>query len=121
MSEGGYKPINQKDEPQPEGTSKPISSDGKKYENPVSVITKTIGRGEDAKNSVIWHVIFTTFCIFSCATASLLIIDLFKTKGDRSLQIVKDIWSIFTPIITLSLGYMFGSDSMKRKNTSGEN
>lgn len=81
-----------------------------------SSITRTIGRGEDAKNSVIWHIIFTTFCVFSCVVSALIIIDLYRTNGKDSVQIVKDVWSIFTPILTLSLGYMFGREKNEQKN-----
>lgn len=80
-------------------------------------IKKIIGEGEDAKNSVVWHVITYSLTIYSCVVSSLLVIDVLKTGGDNGLLIVKDSWAIFTPIITLSLGYMFG----KKENSDDKN
>lgn len=120
MSSGDYSDINKEESLNANSSSEPINSDITVYREGTPTITRTIGRGEDAKNSVIWHVIFTTFCIFSCIVSSLLIIDLYRTKGSGSLRIVKEIWSIFTPILTLSLGYMFGSESVVKNKQSNK-
>ncbi|MCX9108491.1 hypothetical protein OKT22_05535 [Providencia rettgeri] len=80
-------------------------------------ITNKIGTGDDAKNSVVWHVITYSLTIYSCIVSALLVIDVVNTGGSSALTIVKDSWAIFTPIITLSLGYMFGKkedDSLKK-------
>ncbi|KAB7979109.1 hypothetical protein GCK94_27155, partial [Klebsiella pneumoniae] len=79
-------------------------------------IPDKIGKGDDAKNSVVWHVITYSLTIYSCIVAALLVIDVFSNGGQSALSIVKDSWAVFTPIITLSLGYMFGKkedDSFK--------
>lgn len=80
-------------------------------------IPDKIGKGDDAKNSVVWHVITYSLTIYSCIVAALLVIDVFSNGGQSALNIVKDSWAVFTPIITLSLGYMFGKkedDSFKK-------
>lgn len=91
-----------------------ISSSNSYNQGSKGTITKTIGSGDNAKNSVIWHVISTTFCIFSCIVAAMFVIDVVNNNGRGILQIVKDVWSIFTPILTLSLGYMFGKEETKK-------
>lgn len=91
-----------------------VTSRGKSEEN----IPDKIGKGDDAKNSVVWHVITYSLTIYSCIVAALLVIDVLNNGGQSALDIVKDSWAIFTPIITLSLGYMFGKkeDDRAQKN-----
>jgi len=84
-------------------------------------IPDKIGKGDDAKNSVVWHVITYSLTIYSCIVAALLVIDVLRNGGESALDIVKDSWAVFTPIITLSLGYMFGKkedDSFKKQSES---
>lgn len=85
-------------------------------------IPDKIGKGDDAKNSVVWHVITYSLTIYSCIVAALLVIDVFSNGGQSALIIVKDSWAVFTPIITLSLGYMFGKkeDDSFKKDSSPE-
>lgn len=77
-----------------------------------------IGQGDDAKNSVVWHVITYSLTIYSCIVAALLVIDVVGNGGQSALTIVKDSWAIFTPIITLSLGYMFGKKEEPKQTSS---
>jgi len=72
-----------------------------------------IGSGDDAKSSVVWFVITFTLTLYACLIAVLIIVDIFNNKGIHILDNVKESWSIFTPIITLSLGYMFGKVESK--------
>lgn len=84
-------------------------------------ITNKIGTGDDAKNSVVWHVITYSLTIYSCIVAALLVIDVVNNDGKSALTIVKDSWAIFTPIITLSLGYMFGKkEDENKQSTTGK-
>lgn len=76
-----------------------------------------IGKGDDAKNSVVWHVITYSLTIYSCIVAALLVIDIVGNDGKSALTIVKDSWAIFTPIITLSLGYMFGKNEESKHSS----
>ena len=86
-------------------------------------IPKKIGKGEDAKNSVVWHIVTYSLTIYSCIVSSLIVIDILRTGGMHALETVKDSWAVFTPIITLSLGYMFGKngdDNYKREEKDKE-
>ena len=81
-------------------------------------IPQRIGKGQDARNSVVWYIITYSLTMYSCVVASLIVIDVLKTGGVHALETVKDSWAIFTPIITLSLGYMFGKrdDEVQKKS-----
>lgn len=78
-----------------------VSSSVEKYSD-------KIGTGDDAKSSVVWFVITFTLTLYACLIAVLVIVDIFNNKGVNILENIKESWAIFTPIITLSLGYMFG-------------
>jgi len=67
-----------------------------------------IGTGEDAKSSVVWFVITFTLTLYACLISVLIIIDIYNNNGVNVLDNIKESWGVFTPIITLSLGYMFG-------------
>lgn len=82
-------------------------------------IAKLIGTGENAKNSIIWMTITWSFYIASGITL-LLFISLwiaYHNKNTAEISEIKKhmiaIWSIFTPIITLALGYAFGKNETK--------
>lgn len=72
--------------------------------------TKTIGSGENARNSFIYITISWCFIVGSVTTGAIYI----RTFGPPDMpaaeivSAVKDVWSIFLPIITLALGYAFG-------------
>lgn len=89
------------------------------HQNDESIPDK-IGTGDDAKNSVVWHVITYSLTIYACIVSALLVIDVVGNNGRSALTIVKDSWAIFTPIITLSLGYMFGKSEDAKKNQPQE-
>jgi hypothetical protein len=70
-------------------------------------ITKTIGTGENAKNSIVWMTI--TWSFFTAGILSLLLFSLVVAEKDfKYVEEIKSVWSIFIPIITLALGYAFG-------------
>ncbi len=77
-------------------------------------IAAQIGTGEHARDSFIWMTL--KYCFNLAAFFSMAIIVLFgyflisENKPDKVdiVSDLKDIWSIFTPIITLALGYAFG-------------
>lgn len=86
---------------------------GKEHERPTPTantsgrITETIGRGEDAKNSIVWMTI--TWSFFIGATLSLLLFSLVVADKDfKYIDSIKDVWTVFVPLITLALGYAFG-------------
>lgn len=71
-------------------------------------ISDLIGRDSDAQNSVVWLVISKTLNWSWGITLILIINDLIRHEGQNSIEILKSIFGIFIPIITLSLGYIFG-------------
>ncbi|MDC5023919.1 hypothetical protein OHW20_02510 [Acinetobacter baumannii] len=82
-------------------------------------ITKTIGTGENAKNSIIWMSITWSFYTASALSLCVFILILVAyLKGDfpaveNFMKHLFSMWTIFTPIITLALGYAFGKDQTK--------
>lgn len=74
-----------------------------------------IGTGKHAKTNIIWYVISSILVIFSCICISLFVLVLYNYKISEVSQSIKDIWSVFTPIITLSLGYLFGKKTNSTK------
>jgi len=70
-------------------------------------VTQQIGSGEHAQNSIVYRTILWSFIGGGLLSAASILIAL--NKGTSStLDEVKDIWSIFAPLITLALGYLFG-------------
>lgn len=82
----------------------------------VSRITREIGTGDDAKHSIIWTTIRWSFLIALGITLLLLVFLGFAYYNNNQSEIselkkfILSIWAVFTPIITLSLGYAFGKD-----------
>lgn len=82
----------------------------------VGKITREIGTGDDAKHSIIWTTIRWCFIIASIITAVLFIflgVAYYQNNTSEINELKKFVittWSIFTPIITLALGYAFGKD-----------
>ncbi|HBL5510710.1 TPA: hypothetical protein LTW47_004088 [Enterobacter hormaechei] len=83
-------------------------------------IAKEIGTGEHARDSFIWMTL--KYCFYLGAIFSICIMlayfhFVFDKNEPEKIDIVaalKDVWSIFTPILTLALGYAFG----KRENNN---
>ncbi|MDD2782033.1 hypothetical protein [Sulfuricurvum sp.] len=73
-------------------------------------ITKTIGTGDNAKNSLVWITIQWSFIIGSFITLGIYLYAIYFQSEARNnlLEDIKSIWSIFIPLITLALGYTFG-------------
>ncbi|NWD34159.1 hypothetical protein HX793_30635 [Pseudomonas reactans] len=74
------------------------------------LITKQIGSGEYAKDTFIYITIFWSFVIGS-VTCGAIYIRTFappEMTAAEIVEMVKGVWSIFLPIITLALGYSFG-------------
>lgn len=77
-------------------------------------IADQIGTGEHAKDSFIWRTLTYCFYIATAFSSAIIIAYLYFVffKDDpNKINIVsslKDVWSIFTPILTLALGYAFG-------------
>lgn len=70
-------------------------------------VTQQIGSGEHAQNSIVYRTILWSFIGGGALSTASIVIALWH--GNASvLSEVKDIWSIFAPLITLALGYLFG-------------
>jgi hypothetical protein len=77
----------------------------------VGKITKTIGRGEDARNSFVYLTLRWAFIVGSVITVFIIINKWFFEDDSNATSIMADIsnaWEIVVPIITLALGYAFG-------------
>ncbi|WP_146115984.1 hypothetical protein [Malikia granosa] len=70
-------------------------------------LTQQIGSGEHAQNSIVYSTILWSFIGGGLLSAASVIIALCKGSAS-AFDEIKDIWSIFAPLITLALGYIFG-------------
>lgn len=76
-----------------------------------------VGTGKYAKTNIIWYIVSATFVVFSCITAAFIVMSIYGYEIKDTSQSIKDIWGIFTPILTLALGYLFGKQgSVQKKN-----
>ena len=71
-------------------------------------ISNFIGTAEEAKNSVVWYVVTRTIRYSWIIIFLLVMVDVYNTGGEKAIDIIVKISSIFIPIITLALGYLFG-------------
>lgn len=83
------------------------------------VISKHIGTGNNAKDSFVWMTLRSCFWIAgicSVGAFSITVYRLYIYKDFMETTFIddlKNLWSIFTPIITLALGYAFGKRDNK--------
>lgn len=83
------------------------------------LITARIGKGEDAKNSIIWTIVTWCLAIPACITflyfvTMWYVLYLFPNPDVHVGAIrehISKIWGVFIPIITLALGYLYGKSS----------
>ena len=73
-------------------------------------IAQEIGTGDTAKDSFVYLTIKWSFLVGSISSAALLLKGFFVAGlgSTDGLEVIKGVWSIFLPIITLALGYAFG-------------
>lgn len=88
-------------------------------------LSNNVGVGKHAKTNIIWYIVSATFVIFSCIAASLVILIIYGYQITDITQSIKDVWGIFTPILTLALGYLFGEQAKDKakdkKNKASKN
>ena len=80
----------------------------------ISDITKRIGRGQDASNSIVYLVIkwaFWTGFIITLIVAINYWVFREKEKVPDFIGDISALWDIIVPIITLTLGYHFGKSN----------
>ena len=70
-------------------------------------LAKHIGSGEHAQVSIVYITILWSFIGGGAISAASIIIALFR-DSTSPLAEIKDVWSVFVPLITLALGYLFG-------------
>ncbi len=73
----------------------------------VGKIGSHIGTGKNAKDSFIWMTITWSFTIAS-GLSLLFFIRSFFIETSGLIDSIKDVWTVFIPVITLALGYAFG-------------
>jgi hypothetical protein len=89
----------------PKSEVKAASKD--KLEPQHGYVSKIIGSGENAQNSIVYKTIAWSFLSGVLFSAIIFAYIAYKGEGDL-VDSIKNIWSIFIPVITLSLGYIFG-------------
>ena len=71
------------------------------------IVAQQIGSGDNAQNAIVYRTIL--WCFVAGGALSLAVfVYAFVKEPATPLSGVKDVWSIFAPIITLALGYLFG-------------
>lgn len=71
------------------------------------VVPSPIGTGEHAQNTIVYIVIRLCFVAGTVISIACYLGELYRANGTPA-SVLKDVWAIFAPIITLALGYMFG-------------
>lgn len=71
-------------------------------------ITETIGSGKHAQAAIEWQTIKWSFIAGSAFSGAFFLFAWLVGKKEAPIDGIKMIWSVFIPIITLALGYMFG-------------
>lgn len=85
-----------------------------KKKGDVGLMSNNVGTGKYAKTNIIWYIVSATFVVFSCICISFIILLVYGYEITGLTQSIKDVWGVFTPILTLSLGYLFGKQSKDR-------
>ncbi|WP_409321348.1 hypothetical protein [Pseudomonas monteilii] len=75
-----------------------------------------IGKGDQAKDSVVWYLITRMVRLSALVILILFAVDIYHNKGVGCLDILKETWGVFAPIVTLAMGYLFGK---KERENSG--
>jgi hypothetical protein len=70
-------------------------------------ISKQIGTGKHARTNIVYTIIKWSFIAGSLLTL-IIIAMVWKNIIIFSVENIVSIWTIFIPLITLSLGYLFG-------------
>ncbi|MFV3406360.1 hypothetical protein ACNFIC_20775 [Pseudomonas sp. NY15463] len=77
-----------------------------------------IGKGDQAKDSVVWYLITRMVRWSAIFTLVLFGVDIYYNKGVNCLDLMKQCWGTFAPIITLAMGYLFGKRERAAKDES---
>lgn len=82
----------------------------------INKISDLIGKGDDAKNSIVWIIIRWSLIIPSGITVlyfiTMWIVYLynldFAVQVSQIREHILKVWAVFSPLITLALGYIYG-------------
>ena len=97
--------------PQIPSDSKPVQKRSTLKGPAQGTITKTLGEGDNAKNSIIYITLAWSFRSAVALTIIVVANAWLFSLIDQPAKISEDlklVWAIFMPIITLALGYAFG-------------
>jgi hypothetical protein len=73
----------------------------------IGTVAHVIGTGEHAQTAIVYTVV--KWCFALGAVLSVIFVAVPLLRGHAvAVADVKDVWSIFGPLITLALGYLFG-------------
>ncbi len=86
-----------------------VTEPSRQQQSVAGTVAAIIGTGQNAKDSVVYLTIQWSFAVASVATVMVLLHD-FWVSDSLEVPNLKDIWTVFIPIITLGLGYMFGKE-----------
>ncbi|AZP43681.1 hypothetical protein EJP81_18245 [Rahnella aquatilis] len=97
-----------------------IKVDGKDKKPERGSMSGNVGTGKYAQTNIIWYIVSAIFVVFSCLAAALIVLSIYGYQISELSQSIKDIWGVFTPILTLALGYLFGKQGkVKNKKKIG--
>jgi len=91
----------------PDATPAPDLKPGNKFSDIPGRLADFIGTGPHAQSNIVWSVIWLSFgtgFVLSLIAA----LHLFCDPDYDFVEKCKGIWSIFVPLITLAIGYLFG-------------
>lgn len=70
-------------------------------------LTRQLGSGEHAQNSIVYRTILWSFVGGGLLSAAAVVLA-YRDGKATPMSEIKEVWSIFAPLITLALGYVFG-------------
>lgn len=75
-----------------------------------SILENVIGSGENAKNNISFTIIVSSFICIGVFTLFVLIDYWWLHCSDNKTisEEIKEVWTMVTPLLTLTLGYVFG-------------
>lgn len=93
----------------------PISYNNNENSGHSGVMSNSVGTGKYAKTNIIWYIVSASFVVFSCISIALFVLVVYGYGISELTQSIKDMWGIFTPVLTLSLGYLFGKQGRSKQ------
>lgn len=71
-------------------------------------ISEIIGSGKHAQAAIVWQTIKWSFIAGGAFSIMFFVLSFFTEDRNLTIDHIKGVWSIFIPVITLALGYIFG-------------